>query len=426
MKLIPISVIAFLCFFNIGCKKTGSENQSTGEPVKRPAGNAIGQPIVKTIGEAGGTIENADKSFKVIVPQGAVTAATEFSVQLVENTLTESSRPAYRLLPEGLAFKNPVTIVFSYKDEDLTYSAPELLRLAYQKSDGIFYMAMETVLDKTAETISVQSTHFSDWTFAEEIKVEVDKSEVEPGKTANLKVMRLESLLAPLVKDAPLGSWVDFDVKSQISRIKWSLATGAGKLSPSGINCTYTAPGEVPATNPALITVKVPFYNSTKKDYSSEVILTVPIAVVEDEYFIVTLDGAQTVNDASGDCTTPSCINMEADNFYVNATLKTGDHILIRLLGDSFGARSYPYGLEDNQAYLVLTGTEEFDWWSHKIPCPGCDELHSEGGVKITRYDTNIGGYVEGNFSGEVWLQNGSYNPPKKTISGKFRAKRTI
>ena len=427
MKLMYYAILVILLSIPFACKKDVA-NETPAPPVeavKRSKGNPLGEPVSKMIDAAGGMLEAADKRMKVIIPPGAVTEATNFSIQLVQNTLTESSRPAFRLLPEGVEFKKPVTVEFSYKEKDLEGTAAGLLHLAYQDAEGIFYMVMETTRDENNQTLSTQTTHFSDWTFVEALKVEVDKPELNVGESANLKLMRYETLITPLVKDPPIGYYAEFyGPQSQLSKIKWSLAVGSGKITPAGIKCTYTAPATVPEVNPALISVTVPVWNDTKKDYSSQGIITVPITIVEDEYFVYTLDGVAHVNNR-GDCATPNCISMEADNFYVAAQMKSNQYILIRLLGDEFGTKSYPYGLEDEQAYIMLTTDDEFDWMSSYYPCEHCEEAHSQGSVKLTKYEA-VGGYVEGSFTGEVWYQDGSYNPPKKAIAGKFRVKRTI
>lgn len=423
MKLIhSILLLTFITLF-MACKKSSTEiEDQVVKPVKRNAGAIIGPAVTKTIGSGGGTLE-AD-GVQLIIPAGAVSAPVNFSMQPVENTLTGSSRNAYRLLPEHIQFKKPVTIVFKYDASETAGTAPALLHLAYQDSTGYFRMIMDTERDEAAHTLSAHTTHFSDWTYVESLKIETDRSELRVGEQAHLKLMYHEVLLSSLGIDPPLGEYVEYNIRSQIPRIQWKMAAGAGKLKPDGINCLYTAPAATTAVNPELVSVYVPVWNSVKKDYSRQAILTIPLTIMEDEYLSYTLDGIVHKN-LTDDCPSDDCLRMEADNFYINAQMNDGQFILIRLLGYSFGQRSYVYGLEDDQSYIHVGGIGQWDWATSKTPCPTCDLQHSSGGVTITRYD-GIGGYVEGKFTAELWYQDGTYNPPKKEISGQFRIKRRI
>lgn len=423
MKLIhSFLLLTFISLF-MACKKSPAEiEDQVIKPVKRNAGVIVGPAVTKTIGTGGGTLQA--NGVQLVIPAGAVSTPVNFSIQPIENTLTGSSRNAFRLLPEHIQFKKPVIVVFRYEASETAGTAPDLLHLAYQDSTGFFRMVMDTERDEAARTLTAHTTHFSDWTYVESLKIETDRSELIVGEQAHLKLMYHEILLNSLEKDPPIGAYVEYNIRSQIPRIQWKMGAGAGKLKPDGINCLYTAPTALSAVNPELVSVYVPVWNTAKKDYSRQAILTVPLTVMEDEFLVYTMDGIVYKN-KSADCTTNECLKMEADNFYINAEMSGGQFILIRLLGDSFGQRSYPYGLDDDQSYMHIGGTEEWDWVTSKTPCPTCELQHSSGGVTITRYDA-VGGYVEGKFTAEVWYQDGSYNPPKKEISGQFRIKRKL
>lgn len=417
--LLIFASIAFLS----ACRKPLKDiDASVVNPVKRNTGAITGPAESKIIGSDGGTLQAA--GVQLIIPAGAVSEPVNFSIQPVENTLTGSSRAAYRFLPEHIEFKKPVTIVLAYDVAETAGTSADLLHLAYQDSAGYFHMVTETERNEAAYTLTAFTRHFSDWTYVEALKIETDRTELKTGEQAQLKLMYFETLISPLEKDPPLGQYVDYYIRSQIPRIQWKLAAGEGAIKPDGINCLFTAPGTLPTVNPALVSVYVPVWNPVKKDYSKQAILTVPLTIVEDEYVIYTLDGAAYVNKKE-DCVVPGCISMEADNFYISAEMSGDQHIWIRLLGESFGERSYPYGLEDDQSYISVTGMGEFDWTTSKVPCPTCEEQHSSGSVTISRYEA-VGGYVEGRFTAEIWYQNGSYNPPKKQLSGRFRVKRRI
>lgn len=420
-------IISFIGIFliNSSCRKPSKDDLTQEvQAVKRPLGKPKGTITTKTIGPEGGSIYTADKKLQLIVPPGAVAAPVNFSIQPVENTLTGTNRQSYRLLPENVSFSKSITLVFTYDNADLADTRADLLRLAYQDKEGYFHLVTNTEYDETKETLSAQTTHFSDWTYVPLLQLISDKGNVKMGDDAQIKLMYYETLGGLLDKDPPIGGYVDYYIKAVIPRIKWKLSVGAGTIAANGTSCTYTAPSAMPSTNPALISAEVPFWNSTKKDYSRLAILTIPITIADDEFMTYTLDGVVHTNETE-DCANGGCIEMEANNFYISAHMKGGQSILIRLLGDSFGTRSYPYGLKVDQAYITLGGNWEYEWWSSMFPCPACEEHHSSGSVKLTKYET-IGGYVEGNFTAELWYQNGSYSPEKKEITGQFRIKRKI
>ncbi|MBO9728957.1 MAG: hypothetical protein J7623_10005 [Chitinophaga sp.] len=424
MKLTLILAIVCCCLLNISCKKNSDNSlQTTARAVKRPFGTPKGAAIVKKIGPEGGSISTADGKIRMIIPPGAVTTSVDFSIQPVTNTLPGTKQPCYRLLPENVSFTKPVTLVFTYNDSDLVGTNINQLSLAYQDREGYFHVVMNTEYNKVQHTLTAQTTHFSDWTFLERIKIITDKDIIKPGEKAQLKIMTYENLDEFLGREATIGDLVEYYITANIPRIEWELAVGTGAIQPSGINCTYTAPPAIPSLNPIFISAILPIWNANTKDYSSLAMFTLPITISEDEFVTYTLDGVIHQNKI-GSCI-GECMVLEADNFLLRAEMDNSDGILIRLLGDSFGTKSYPYGEEDDKAYIMFQGPEEWDWATNMQPCFKCDEHYSSGSVTITKYEP-VGGYVEGRFTAELWYQNGSYNPPKKEISGQFRLKRRI
>ena len=414
----------------VSCSKTDAPkvypdgNGQPASPKQRPHGSPVGTAVVKTIGAAGGTIQSADGKIAVQVPAGALNAAVSFSVQQVTNTLEGSKGKAFRLLPEGAEFLKPVTVSYSFGEQELKGSISDALYLAYQNQEGYHYLASQTLLDEQANKLTVQTTHFSDWTVVELMTVVTDTNQVKPGGVANLRLMwQLGSLLAPLTQDQPIGDLVDYD--GYVSKVSWTLSSGKGKIQPDGIACAYTAPGQVPAENPAVVSVSVPFtqYNNKRKSLA---ILLSSIHTVPDEYFILKVDGTSTINNpfANGE----SALRMEVDSFfYVTSSFLNGNDILITIPGGVAGGGTYPFGTGDKLAYIDFSSAQATDesYISEKQNCETCDIVYSGGHVKITKYAAAIGDYMEGEFTAEVWLL-GQYSPPKKNLSGKFRVKRTV
>ena len=222
-------------------------------PVAAPEGAAI----TAIIGPAGGTIESADKRIQVQIPAGALTTSQTISVQpLGQNNCPAGSGQAFRLTPHGLTFAKPATVTFQYTSKDVNGTAPELLRVAYQTDKGSWQSPSVKGLDTTARTVSIQTTHFSDWGLFKSMYISPDQSFVNPGGSQQLRVFQMGK---PLVEGdelfVPLPTLVDTKYIE-----KWSLA-GAGTLAHQHNTGDYYAPETIPATNPVSVTV---FLNKTE------------------------------------------------------------------------------------------------------------------------------------------------------------------
>lgn len=411
------------------CKKSNSTPEvkdgdgKPAQPIVRPIGKITGPAVTKIIGPAGGTLSSADNHIQLEVPAGAVQSNINFSIQPIENTLEGSPAKAFRLLPEDVSFAKPVTIRYTLDAEELAGTQPGLLYLAYQNKNGYHYLASQTELDPARHQLVVQTKHFSDWCYVELFELVADNTQLPPGGKANLQLMwHLGSLLQADTTDQPIGDLIPYD--GFVSKVTWTLASGKGKIQPNGSQCIYEAPGTVPDQNPAFVSVSTPLtlYDSKR---TGQIMLTTPIFTLPDQYMMVSIDGVPVMNDYEqhGE----NSLNMEVDKFYVSAGLQQGYHIYILIPGGVSGTGTYPYGEEEKQAYIDFTtpGNEIDDSWiSYKYDCEKCDQVFSGGHVRITK-NGNIGEYVEGEFTADVW-QLGHYNPAKKQLTGKFRVRRTI
>ena len=153
------------------CKKNDVQpDTEVPTPVGVPTeiGTPDGSPAAqKSIDAAGGTISSNDGRIKIIVPAGALSTSQQVSIQSISNENPLAIKQAYRLLPHGVQFSKPVTIEFSYNDEDVKNTIPEALGIAYQDDKGIWQAQGGAVLNKSAKTITITTTHFSDWSLFE-------------------------------------------------------------------------------------------------------------------------------------------------------------------------------------------------------------------------------------------------------------------
>ncbi|MCK7557096.1 hypothetical protein MKQ70_19640 [Chitinophaga sedimenti] len=196
-----------------------------------------------TIGAAGGTIVSPDDELTVTIPAGALTSNQEIRITRITNTNPMGIKNGYRITPHNLQFAKPVTITFNYTDEDIAGSIPEALGIAYQDAAGVWQSMPDVTLNKTAQTVSVTSTHFSDWSFFESFEIQASSRFIGPGESAQLEVISHANVVGPLTGEQPIGKRQSMTAQF----IKgWSLS-GAGTLTPNGAKASYKAPGKVPA-----------------------------------------------------------------------------------------------------------------------------------------------------------------------------------
>jgi hypothetical protein len=170
-----------------------SGGKATGPSTPRePAHTAVGTPtgplVSQTIGAGGGTIASADGALTVTIPAGALAVDQTVGVQAISPQSPGATGAAYRLTPEGTTFAQPVTLVMNYDAADLSGSAPELLWIASQQADRSWLLATGVTLDPAAQTLTVATTHFSDWTMLQGLQIRPPEGRVKPGESLTLTV----------------------------------------------------------------------------------------------------------------------------------------------------------------------------------------------------------------------------------------------
>ncbi|HKO80640.1 MAG TPA: hypothetical protein VJU78_09600, partial [Chitinophagaceae bacterium] len=251
-----------LCLFMMSCRKDKisipNEPGDSGETIT-PVGTPIGQAVHKIIDANGGQLASADGTLKLIIPAGALTTATDITIQPISNELTGGIGNAYRLTPHGQIFSKPVTITFNYKVTDTTDSRPEFLDIAFQDAEGSWQMLTNTTVDKVQKKLSATTTHFSDWGYFKSIQINPGEATVDQGAFMELKVTTTFPRIDP--DDAAPGTYTIKVLKKprklRDDEIKgWNYA-GEGKLDPEGSSAFYTAPDHEPGINPEAIVANI-------------------------------------------------------------------------------------------------------------------------------------------------------------------------
>ncbi len=153
-------------FVGIGAVALAACGDSAGPsdftPTPTTPGTPTGAPISQSIGAAGGNLSSADGSLTVVVPAGAVAGATAFSITPITYP-AGGSGAAYRLEPSGVTFTQPVTVTFHYVASDVGELDEQGQGIAYQGADGVWRAMLESSVNDLNNTVSVTTTHFTDF-----------------------------------------------------------------------------------------------------------------------------------------------------------------------------------------------------------------------------------------------------------------------
>lgn len=243
----------------IACKKdplevdpTSQQSDDPETPTAFPIGNPTGGEIVFTVTSAGGDYALPDNSVKLTIPAGAVSEPTKITLQSVENTAPAGLGESIRLLPHAIQFKKPVTVQISYADVAAKMGSTQAMGLAYQDEKGFWKFAANPVVNKTTKTVSVSTTHFSDWTLAHWFSLKPRYENTPEGGIVYLQVVDYfinsedgsKDPFDMLPKDMYMRDAKPLDpryVKNGGKGTSWQVG-GPGEIVGSGSAATYTAP----------------------------------------------------------------------------------------------------------------------------------------------------------------------------------------
>ena len=241
-----------------------AQNIPDDDTTAKPAITAIGKPDGKKaemkIGKDGDSFSSSDGKVKLIIPEGAVSKKTTFSIQPVTNLMPNGNGKAYRLEPSGTQFKKPIELVFHYDPEESEDSAQLLMGIAMQDDKGQWYGLKKFTLDTVAKTMSGNINHFSDWANFNAIKLYPSSGRLKVNKSVDLSIDLISSededqVLSPVPLDGS-GGLSPMKMLKIPWRSSWS-ATSGTVTKESKTTGTYTAPASVPAKNPVAVSAKL-------------------------------------------------------------------------------------------------------------------------------------------------------------------------
>jgi hypothetical protein len=295
-KIIPLlSSIAIIFIFS-GCVKNMVDlNNLPGTTNPTAVGTPLGSLISKTIGKDGGSIVSEDGNAELIFPSGALDENTEISIQAITNNAPNGNGNAYRFLPEGIKFLQPVSVKFHYTKEDLASTLSDLMGIAFQDSLGIWYSAKNFTNDSANKIISAPITHFSDWTNFSLMKITPFSTSVKVNKSVELSI----NLVEETEEEDPFAPAA---LNSKTKEVKWyanGILNGnssVGTISGGGGVVNFKAPAKVPSANPVEVSVVLPI--QTKFDGKTFNNLTVNsyVTIVDGERYLLEMRISETTD----------------------------------------------------------------------------------------------------------------------------------
>ena len=322
--------------FFVSCKSTTPTapiDNSKGTPTA--VGTPIGSPTTATIDASGGTMKSADGRLEVIIPAGALSAATTLSIQPIINQAPLGAGVGFSLLPHGQTFSQPVTLRFHYTADDREGTDVHAFGIATQKDDRIWYAYNAKTLDTASASLSVTTTHFSGWSLYRSLKISPEQATVKVNGSKEVTVLLVAPATTDDVPDDMLSPLIEARPYANSEEIKWTLngsklgSVEDGYLIAAGNTptATYKAPSTIKnmTGNPVTVSAEVDIIGSSKLYLISNITVTEAPGVSGKVTLTLSLNGSRTNTLISGMTEVKSEIG-EANIEYnlVNAPLTAG------------------------------------------------------------------------------------------------------
>lgn len=401
MKRLLFSCILLPIIFS-SCKKEDQGNvQQYQKGVVTTVGTPDVNPVSKSIGTAGGSITSADGKLSIDFPAGALPANETVTIQPITNQGPAGINKAYRISPHNIQFAKPVKLTFHYSDSDTAGSAAQYLGIAYQDPEGVWQAVRYTEVNTSAKTVSVTTTHFSDWNMFQGLAM---KPEIVPalvtGQSVDLKVyVAMEDVFVKLPSDADLVVPLPNPKEVPEKYVKQWIKSGEGTLAANGNQAKYTAPSTVPARNPVSVTAVL---NIAGK---GEYMLVCNITIISAEGILVSAGGGAGSGSHKLIRVPQASYDTLQNRTRISAYEEGGDAQNSKRIEISFPGRGENIGgafdwNRDNGvqvSYIVKTNgvnTVYNSWFSDASTW-----YNSPGSLGISSYGKKAGEYVTGQFT---------------------------
>lgn len=472
-KIVYLSFIApFLALIVVSCSENSNDpTPQRLDPVITEVGKPVGTASSSSIGPQGGFLHSDDGKLTVSIPADALTAATTISIQPITNEGPLGVGLAYRLQPEGVTFKKPVTLTFHYDDNQVAGIPADFFWIITQAGNGSWNAMLKSVVDLGHKTVSTETTHFSDWALGRFINLalEPSASTIQKGSSVELRVagfVRDQAIpedeelaplvpitgdgegLTPLTPIPPIESrLMDFKVKQwTLNGLGAPISNSNGSLNATKNKATYKAPNTKPSTNP--VAVSVTLESNNKEGRKSSYMLTSSISVVDsDLYLLLKVDG-QTyeyfqygINGAippdPNNMWMTSC-SQDDDTFVIGAGLYTPSEVKLVFVFQADNVfegtkvlNCFNNGGYDDMEFLPVVGGESFNLrYVERTPTDNnrceLESRCSDMALTLVTYKNEANSIVTGYFSGKLYYDPDDYHDQCKTsvahtVEGEFR-----
>ena len=235
-------------------------------------GTPNGQATSKSIGSDGGSLATPDGRLTLQIPQNALSSPVNITIQPITDQSPGGLGKAYRLEPNGQTFGTPVEVSFHYDDKDLEGTGPEALDVAYQDAEGFWRVFQSVNRVQANKTLTVATTHFTDYTVVTRFQLVPNHAVVRVGKSVELVVNscgrrdfvdKLFKLSGPCLPVSTATAAVNWTVNGTSGNSTFGTVTDSVKEAQAG--GTYTAPVKKPEANVVVVRtdVQYKFYRST-------------------------------------------------------------------------------------------------------------------------------------------------------------------
>lgn len=425
----------FLSLSLLACKKTPEVKRQTnqGVGIVRPVGQPAGHVIQKVIGAGGGSVISGDGQLAVEIPAGALNADVAIAIEPITRTLVDGvenkTMPAYRITPHGQSFLKPVKISFRFSAGEFKKITSATAKIAYQDSNGKWIGLNKSLVDTVSKIVSVQATHFSDWTVYESVYLEpTGVLSVEVNKSVTLKVMTVTPLT--LTQSELNNEELYLDEPSEIPLpVDWRIVNGSNNGTivnvPTRPVAIYTAPGSVPNHNPVEVEAKVNLKSHGHLYLLKNILVTEPVK----PGIHLRINGGAWIhfNDTESFNSNESYVGSEGDFPFDQHA------IYIRIAGgNAKGTGSWAWddlGDEENSTTFeyIVNKPAPHTVYQHRYTNNDFDIWHmSPGGIRITEYKQDEFGdtWATGDFNIEKstpFIEGVNGTPPPVQIKGNFK-----
>lgn len=235
------------------------------QPVPTGFGTPTGGTVTSAlIGASGGTLASADNRLTLTVPPGALTADTTITITPISNLAHGGLGIAYDLQPSNVSFAQPVTLTFKPSVDDYDRIGFGGMGVVYQDDAGYWNWVVDRTVEVGAQTISVQTTHFSPWTGAQSVLLSPLSAEVNVNQTL---AFTLRTCYAPDQVDTGALSALGFDCTDALAPLapasEWSVQGSpggnatVGTIAGTSSDATFQAPSAAPTPDVVSVTARV-------------------------------------------------------------------------------------------------------------------------------------------------------------------------